>query len=66
MGRDAYGFEPWPLPDELPLPDCDGLVVVSGVDVEDEDGCSVVVCPLELCPLPVPLKEVCGLAPADD
>jgi hypothetical protein len=53
------------LPDELPLPDCDGLVVVSGVDVEDEEGCSVVVSALDSWPLPVPLDAFSGFVTAD-
>jgi hypothetical protein len=62
----AYGFKPWPLPDELPLPDCDGLVVVSVVEEEDDEvDCSVAVCSLDVCPPPVPLEDVSGFVSAD-
>ena len=40
----AYDFELWPLPDELPLPDCEGLVVFVAEE-EGEEGCSLAVCP---------------------
>jgi hypothetical protein len=53
------------VPDELPLPDCDGLVVASGVEEDDEEVCSVAVCSLDLCPLPVPLEDFSGCVCAD-
>lgn len=68
-GRD-YGFELWPLPDELPLPDCEVLVVLAAEDEDDEgvEGCSLAVCPPDVWPFAVRFDDfacfvsvVCGL-----
>jgi hypothetical protein len=59
----AYGFELWPLPDELPLPDCEGLVVLVAEE-DGEEGCSVAVCPLDLWPFAVPFDDFAGVVSA--
>ena len=63
MGWMRYGFELWPLPDELPVPDCEGLVVLVAEE-EDEDGCSVAVCPLDVWPFAVPFDDFAGFVSA--
>jgi hypothetical protein len=59
----AYGFELWPLPDELPLPDCEGLVVFVAED-EGEEGCSPAVCPPDVWPCAVPFDDLVGVVSA--
>jgi hypothetical protein len=57
--RGDYGFELWPLPDELPVPDCEELVVFVAEE-EDEEDCSLAVCPLDVWPFAVPFDDFAG------